>query len=253
MYCASSWKGSAAHAPDLRIEFEPTYIISADAPIAGQVAVVSGGGSGHEPLHGGFVEAGHAHGHCPGEVSPRPRPTRCTPAARPWTAAGVLFIVKNYTGDVLSFRDGRGTAPWRRRRRAKHLGRRRRGRARQSLLQGGAAWASCSWRRSWARPQPGYDLDQCADLAPGQSERRSMGMALTSCIVPANGKPTFDLGDDEMEIGIGIHGEPGQKRMPLATVDNHRPCSWRTSWTTASTPARRASGIGTLVIGWTSP
>jgi len=218
-------EGMALAHPDLLcVCLEPKYIVRADAPIAGKVAIVSGGGSGHEPLHGGFVGKGMLDGACPGEVFTSPTPDQmvaCGQAVN--SGAGVLFVVKNYTGDVLSFetaaellhddgvpvrtvlidddvavKDSLYTA-----------GRRGVGGAViVEKIAGGAAEA-------------GYDLAQVAALAQRVSiNSRSMGMALTSCITPAAGKPTFDLGADEVEIGIGIHGEPGQRRIPFTDADD---------------------------------
>jgi len=212
-----------AHSDLLTVSLDPKLIVRADAPVAGKVAVISGGGSGHEPLHGGFVGMGMLDGACPGEVFTSPTPDQmlaCGLAVN--SGAGVLLIVKNYTGDVLSFetaaeflhaegvpvqtvlvdddvavKDSLFTAG-------------RRGVGATVILEkivGGAAEA-------------GYGLDQLAALARKvNTSSRSMGMALTSCVVPAAGHPTFSLGDDEIEIGIGIHGEPGQKRMRMTTAD----------------------------------
>lgn len=212
-----------AHPDMITVHFDPNYITRADAPVRGKVALVSGGGSGHEPMHGGFVGRGMLDAACPGEVFTSPTPDQMYEAAKAVNSgAGVLFLVKNYTGDVLNFevaaelahadgipvqsilidddvavKDSLYTAG-------------RRGVGTTVLLEkivGGAAEA-------------GYSLDECADLARKvNSHGRTMGMALTSCTVPAAGKPTFDLGEDEIEIGIGIHGEPGQKRIAMASAD----------------------------------
>ena len=216
-------EGMAAAHPDLRVEFEPTYIVRADAPVSGQVAVVSGGGSGHEPLHGGFVGPGMLTGACPGEVFTSPTPDQMYACGQAVDGgAGVLFIVKNYTGDVLSFEmaaellHGDGVA-------VQNILVDDDVAVRDSLFTAGRRGVGLTVLMEkivGAAAEAGYDLDQCADLARRVNQSgRSMGMALTSCIVPANGKPTFDLGADEMEIGIGIHGEPGQKRMPLTSAD----------------------------------
>jgi len=216
-------RGMAAAHPELKVSIDPHYIVRADAPVPGKVAVVSGGGSGHEPLHGGFVGVGMLDGACPGEVFTSPTPDQmyaCGQAVN--SGAGVLFLVKNYTGDVLSFetaaellhfenipvqtilvdddvavKDSLYTAG-------------RRGVGTTVIME----------KIVGAAAEAGYDLDQCADLARKVNQYgRSMGVALTSCTVPAAGKPSFELGDDEMEIGIGIHGEPGQKRMPVVSAD----------------------------------
>lgn len=217
-------EGMALAHPDLlRVSLEPKYIVRADAPVAGKVAVVSGGGSGHEPLHGGFVGLGMLDGACPGEVFTSPTPDQmlaCGLAVN--SGAGVLLIVKNYTGDVLSFetaaellyaegvpvrtvlvdddvavKDSLYTA-----------GRR------------GVGGAVIVEKIAGAATEAGYNLAQAAELAQRVSlGSRSMGMALTSCTTPAAGRPTFDLGADEIEIGIGIHGEPGQRRIPISDAD----------------------------------
>ncbi|MCO5185077.1 MAG: dihydroxyacetone kinase subunit DhaK [Anaerolineae bacterium] len=216
-------QGMAAAHPELSVHIDPHYIVRGDAPVAGKVAVISGGGSGHEPMHGGFVGVGMLDGACPGEVFTSPTPDQmyeCGMAAN--SGAGVLFLVKNYTGDVMNFEMA-----------AEMLA--AEGVPVQSILidddvavkdslytagRRGVGTTVIIEKIVGAAAEAGYNLDQCADLARKvNSYGRSMGMALTSCIVPAAGKPTFDLGDDEIEIGIGIHGEPGQKRMPMTSAD----------------------------------
>jgi dihydroxyacetone kinase-like protein len=214
---------AVAHADVLNVHFDPYYIYRADAPVKGKVAIVSGGGSGHEPMHGGFVGMGMLDGACPGEVFTSPTPDQmyeCAQAVN--SGAGVLFLVKNYTGDVMNFElaaelaHGDGIPV-------------------QSILidddvavkdslytagRRGVGVTVLMEKIVGAAAEAGYDLDQCADLARRVNlNGRSMGMAITSCIVPAAGKPTFDLGDDEIEIGIGIHGEPGQKTIKHTTAD----------------------------------
>lgn len=216
-------EGMAAAHPELKINLDPKYVYRADAPVAGKVAVISGGGSGHEPMHGGFVGKGMLDAACPGEVFTSPTPDQMYEAAKAVASeAGVLFLVKNYTGDVMNFelaaeqvagegikvqsilidddaavKDSLYTAG-------------RRGVGSTVLIEkivGGAADA-------------GYDLDKLADLArKANTYGRSIGVALTSCIVPSAGKPTFDLPEDEFEFGIGIHGEPGRERMKMKTAD----------------------------------
>jgi dihydroxyacetone kinase-like protein len=216
-------QGIAAAHPDLvRVNFDPNYIVRADAPVEGKVAVVSGGGSGHEPMHGGFVGLGMLDAACPGEVFTSPTPDQMLEATKAVNGgAGVLHIVKNYTGDVMNFemaadlagsegieveavvidddvavQDSLYTA-----------GRRGVG---TTVLAEKICGAAAEERRS---------LEQVAELCRRVNENgRSMGMALTACTVPAAGQPTFELGDDEMEIGIGIHGEPGRERRPLASA-----------------------------------
>jgi dihydroxyacetone kinase-like protein len=214
---------AAAHGDVLTVHIDPHYIYRADAPVAGKVAIVSGGGSGHEPMHGGFVGMGMLDGACPGEVFTSPTPDQMYEVAKAVdSGAGVLFLVKNYTGDVLNFETAAELA---------HAD----GIKVQSILvdddvavkdslytagRRGVGGTVLIEKIVGAAAEAGYDLDQCADLARKVNLRvRSMGMALTSCTVPAAGKPTFDLAEDEIEIGIGIHGEPGQKRMKMATAD----------------------------------
>ncbi len=217
-------EGMAVAHPDLlKVNFDPKYVYRADAPVAGKVAIVSGGGSGHEPMHGGFVGMGMLDGACPGEVFTSPTPDQmyeCGVAVN--SGAGVLYIVKNYTGDVMNFEVAAETA---------HA----EGIPVQNILidddvavkdslytagRRGVGTTVLAEKVVGAAAEAGYDLDQCADLCRKvNSYGRSMGMAITSCIVPAAGKPTFDLPDDEIEMGVGIHGEPGQKRMKMASAD----------------------------------
>jgi len=212
-----------AHGDLLRIDYANNVVIRKDAPRRGKVGLVSGGGSGHEPLHGGFVGLGMLDAACPGAVFTSPVPDQMEAATRAVDGgAGVLHIVKNYTGDVLNFQmaaelvageievatvvtnddvavqDSLYTAG-------------RRGVGATVLLEkiaGGCA-------------EVGGSLKDVTDIAVKvNASARSMGMALTSAIVPAAGTPTFELADDEMEIGIGIHGEPGRRREKLAPVDD---------------------------------
>ena len=172
---------------------------------------------GHEPLHAGFVGFGMLDAACPGQVFTSPTPDQMTAAAKAVdTGAGVLFIVKNYEGDVMNFEMA-----------AELLGAgspqsspttmcRSRDRPTRPA---GAAWPAPWWsRRSSAPPpRPGAILRRSKSLGRLVNGRtRSMGVALTSCTVPAAGKPTFEIGPDEMEMGVGIHGEPGRRRVKLA-------------------------------------
>ncbi len=212
----------AAHPDLVRVQYDPNVVIRADAPVQGKVGLISGGGSGHEPMHGGFVGMGMLDAACPGEVFTSPTPDQMHEATKAVNGgAGVVHIVKNYTGDVMNFdmaaelarsegievesvlvdddvavQDSLYTA-----------GRRGVG---TTVLMEKIAGAAAEERRSLA--------DVAAVARKVNEQGRSMGMALTSCIVPAAGKPTFELGDDEMEIGIGIHGEPGRERMKMKTV-----------------------------------
>ena len=210
----------AAH-PDVRVDHENKIIYRADAPVQGKVGLISGGGSGHEPLHGGFVGMGMLDAACAGEVFTSPVPDQMLAATRLVDGGkGVLHIVKNYTGDVMNFemaaelaaadtgvevvsvvtdddvavQDSLYTAG-------------RRGVGVTVLLE----------KITGAAAEEGRDLAAVADVARKvNGQGRSMGMALTSCTVPAAGVPTFDLPEGEMEIGIGIHGEPGRRRVPVA-------------------------------------
>src|SRR4051794_10551988 len=209
----------AAYSDRLRISYDPKIVIRADAPVQGKVGLVSGGGSGHEPMHGAFVGPGMLDAACPGEVFTSPTPDQMQAATQAVDGgAGVLHIVKNYTGDVMNFdmaaemgqgegievvevvtnddvavEDSLYTA-----------GRRGVG---ITVIAEKICGAAADERRS---------LAEVADLCRRvNAEGRSMGMALTPCITPSSGQPSFELADDEMEIGIGIHGEPGRFREPL--------------------------------------
>jgi dihydroxyacetone kinase-like protein len=214
-------RGMAAAHSELRVDLDNKIVYRADAPVQGKVGLVSGGGSGHEPLHGGFVGLGMLDAACAGEVFTSPVPDQVVAATQGVNGgAGVLHIVKNYTGDVMNFemaaelaaaendvevavvvtnddvavQDSTYTAG-------------RRGVGGTVLVE----------KIAGAAAEEGRKLSEVADLAGRvNANARSMGMALTSCTVPAAGKPTFDLPDNEMEIGIGIHGEPGRRRVPMA-------------------------------------
>ena len=216
-------EGMAAAHPEIRVNLDPKYMVRADAPVQGKVALVSGGGSGHEPMHGGFVGMGMLDGACPGEVFTSPTPDQMYECAKAVDGgAGVLFLVKNYTGDVLNFETATELA---------HAD----GIKVQSILVDDDAAVKDSLYTAGrlgvgttvliekivgAAAEAGYNLQQCADLARRVNQNgRSLGMALTSCTVPAAGRPTFELGDDEFEFGIGIHGEPGRERYKMKTAD----------------------------------
>ncbi len=213
----------AAHPELLKVHYDPNFVYRADAPVQGKVALVSGGGSGHEPMHGGFVGMGMLDAACPGEVFTSPTPDQMLEAAKMVNGgAGVLNIVKNYTGDVMNFEM------------AAELGRGE-GMEVQNILidddvavkdslytagRRGVGTTVLAEKICGGAAEAGYNLKQVADLCRKVNiNGRSMGMALTSCIVPSAGKPTFDLPEDEMEIGIGIHGEPGRKRMKVQSAD----------------------------------
>ncbi|MDT7883334.1 MAG: dihydroxyacetone kinase subunit DhaK [Thermoflexus sp.] len=217
-------EGMAKAHPDLiKVHFNPNYVYRADAPRPGKVAVISGGGSGHEPMHVGFVGYGMLDAACPGAVFTSPTPDQMYEAAKTvHGGAGILMIVKNYAGDVMNFDMAADLL-------------RGEGYQVESVLiaddvavesslysQGrrGTGTTVLAEKILGAAAERGYDLQRLAALGRRVAENgRSMGMALTSCIVPHVGKPTFELGEDEMEIGIGIHGEPGRYREPLKKAD----------------------------------
>ena len=210
-----------AHGDLVKVSFDPTYVTRAKATKAGKVALLSGGGSGHEPLHAGFVGAGMLDAACPGAVFTSPTPDQMAAAAQAVNSgAGVLFIVKNYEGDVMNFEMAteildlpnatvktnddvavenstyttgrRGVA----------------GTVIVEKIVGAAAEEN----------RPLAALKELGDRVNGRT--RSMGVALTSCTVPAAGKPTFELGGDEIEMGVGIHGEPGRRRVKHKSADD---------------------------------
>ncbi len=212
-----------AHAGRLVVHTDPHWIARADAPVAGKVALVSGGGSGHEPMHGGFVGPGMLDAACPGEVFTSPTPDQMLAATRAVDGgAGVLHIVKNYTGDVMNFEM------------AADLARDEGLQVEQVVIADDVAVEDSLYtagRRGvgatvlaekicGAAAEEGRPLAAVAGLCRTVDERsRSMGVALTSCTVPAAGRPTFELGEDEMEVGIGIHGEPGTHREAVRPAD----------------------------------
>ena len=213
---------AAAHADLIRVE-APNIVVRRNAPRPGKVGVISGGGSGHEPMHGGFVGMGMLDAACPGAVFTSPVPDQMLAATKAVDGgAGVLHIVKNYTGDIMNFEMAAEMA------RAEGID------VTAIVIADDVAVKDSLWtagRRGvggtvlaekivGAAAEAGADLATVTALCQKvKDEVRSMGMALTSCTVPQAGKPTFDLPDDEMEIGVGIHGEPGRTRMKLASAD----------------------------------
>lgn len=210
---------AAAHGDLLTVHTDPDYIVRADAPRQGKVGIVSGGGSGHEPMHGGFVGRGMLDAACPGAVftSPSPDPIQAATLAVNG-GAGVLHIVKNYSGDVLNFEMAAELAQ-------------AEGvevasvvidddvAVKDSLYTAGRRGVGATVLAEkivGAAAERGFDLAAVKELCERvNANARSMGMALTPCTVPHAGRPTFELGENEMEIGIGIHGEPGRERVPL--------------------------------------
>ncbi|MGK7876753.1 MAG: dihydroxyacetone kinase subunit DhaK [Xenococcaceae cyanobacterium] len=223
-FVRESLEGMAAVHPDLiKVHFDPHFVYRADAPVQGKVAIISGGGSGHEPMHGGFVGAGMLDAACPGEVFTSPTPDQMLEAAKMVNAgAGILNIVKNYSGDIMNFEMAAELAV------SENI------RVLNILIDDDVAVKDSLYTQGrrgvgttvlaekicGAAAEEGYDLKQLANLCRKVNiNGRSMGMALTSCTTPAKGSPTFDLGDEEIEVGIGIHGEPGCERMSLSSAD----------------------------------
>src|ERR1700736_4946308 len=212
----------AAFSDIIKVHTNPNYITRADAPVKGKVALVSGGGSGHEPMHGGFVGRGMLDAACPGEVFTSPVPGQMLAATKAVDGgAGVVHIVKNYTGDVLNFKlaaedaadegikvtavvidddvavqDSLYTA-----------GRR------------GVGATVLAEKIAGAAAESGADLAKVTDTIKRVNARaRSFGVALSSCVPPASGKAIFELPEGQIELGVGIHGEPGRRRAPLGTA-----------------------------------
>jgi dihydroxyacetone kinase-like protein len=210
----------AAH-PDLRVDHQNKVIYRGDAPRQGKVGLISGGGSGHEPLHGGFVGVGMLDAACCGEVFTSPVPDQMMAATEAVDGgAGVLHIVKNYTGDVMNFEMAAEMASASSGIEVVSVVTDDDVAVQDSLYTVGRRGVGVTVlveKIAGAAAEEGRGLGEVADVAKRVNDAgRSMGMALTSCTVPAAGKATFDLPDDEMEVGIGIHGEPGRRRVPLA-------------------------------------
>lgn len=217
---SESLDGFAAVHADLVVLGEERKFVRRKTLEPGKVGLISGGGSGHEPLHAGFVGAGMLDAACPGQVFTAPTPDQMMAAAAAVdTGAGVLFIVKNYEGDVMNFDMGAEMASAEVKtmvvdddvaveRSTYSTGRR------------GVAGTLVVEKMVGAAAETRLDLGHLQALGQEVNRRtRSMGVALTSCTVPAAGKPTFAIGEGEMEMGVGIHGEPGRRRVALATAD----------------------------------
>jgi dihydroxyacetone kinase-like protein len=207
-----------AHADIVRFHASPRYVTRAQPGRKGKVALISGGGSGHEPLHCGFVGLGMLDAACPGQVFTSPTPDQMLEAALAVEmGGGVLFIVKNYAGDVMNFEIA-----------AEMLDRPHATvlvhddvslPENQGMGRRGVAGTTIVEKIVGAAAEAGADLESCRALGERVvAATASMGVALTSCTVPALGKPTFEIADDEMEMGVGIHGERGRERAPLATA-----------------------------------
>ena len=215
--------GIAAAHPELRVDHEHKVIYRANSPITGKVGLISGGGSGHEPLHGGFVGVGMLDAACAGEVFTSPTPDQMYEATKLVDAgAGVLHIVKNYTGDILNFEMAAEMAGEDAGVKVETIVTNDDVAVADSLYTAGRRGVGVTVlleKICGAAAEAGADLASVAAIARKvNGAGRTMGVALTSCTVPAAGKPTFELADTEMEIGIGIHGEPGRYREPLGTA-----------------------------------
>jgi dihydroxyacetone kinase-like protein len=211
----------AAHGDRLRVDLENRVIFRKDAPVRGKVGLVSGGGSGHEPMHGGFVGLGMLDAACAGEVFTSPVPDQIMAAtAGVDGGAGVLHIVKNYTGDVMNFEMAAEMAAAETNTEVLAVVTDDDVAVQDSLFTAGRRGVGVTVlleKIVGAAAEEGRPLGDVADLARKvNGQGRSMGLALTSCTVPAAGKPTFELGESEFELGVGIHGEPGRRRLPLA-------------------------------------
>jgi dihydroxyacetone kinase-like protein len=210
---------AAAHADIVSLGADHKFVRRRELQ-RGKVGLVSGGGSGHEPLHTGFVGRGMLDAACPGQVFTSPTPDQMVAAVEAVdTGSGCLFIVKNYEGDVMNFQMAADLA-------GKNIA--------TVVTDDDVAVEKSTWstgRRGvagtlivekivGAAAEQGASLAELKALGDQVNRRtRSMGVALTSCTVPAAGKPTFTLGEDEMEIGVGIHGEPGRRRVKLSSAD----------------------------------
>ncbi len=220
---AEALLGIEAARSDVRVDHANRIIYRRDAAKTGKVGLVSGGGSGHEPLHGGFVGLGMLDAACAGQIFTSPTPDQMLEATKcVGSDAGVLHIVKNYTGDVMNFEM------------AAELAAADTGITVDSVVvnddvavedslytagRRGVGVTVLLEKLVGAAAEEGRSLTDLVALAQSVNEAgRSMGMALTSCTVPAAGKPTFELAEDEMELGIGIHGEPGRRRVELGSA-----------------------------------
>jgi dihydroxyacetone kinase-like protein len=210
---------AAAHADIVQLNLEPTFL-TRQQKASNKVAVISGGGSGHEPLHAGYIGFGMLDAACPGQVFTSPTPDQMLAAAEAVHAGkGVLFIVKNYAGDVMNFEMAAEMLPF------EHA---------TVLTSDDCAVVNSTYttgRRGVAGTvivekcvgslaETGADLAQCKALGDKvNSSTASIGVALTSCTVPAAGRPTFDISETELEMGVGIHGEPGRRRETMREAD----------------------------------
>ncbi len=210
-----------AHADLVVVHHEPTFVTRAKPAKKGKVALISGGGSGHEPLHAGFVGEGMLDAACPGTVFTSPTPDQMLAAAEAVeNGGGVLFIVKNYEGDVMNFEMAAEMASFDQ---ATVLTNDDCAVEDSTYTTGrrGVAGTVVVEKMVGALAEQGGDLSACQALGQRiNAQTRSMGVALTSCTVPAAGTPTFEIGDDEIEMGVGIHGEPGRKRIKMKSAND---------------------------------
>jgi phosphoenolpyruvate---glycerone phosphotransferase subunit DhaK len=206
--------------PDLiRVHYDPNFVVRTDAPVTGKVAVISGGGSGHEPLNIGYVGKGMLDAACPGAVFTSPTPDQFLAATRAvYGGEGALYVVKNYSGGVLNMEMAVELAE-------------EEGYAVDTVLirddvstdqvdnRRGMGAAILVEKIAGAAAESGLALEEVTAIAQQASNQaRSMGVAVSSCTSPSVGRPTFDLPGDEMEVGVGIHGEPGRRREPLTNA-----------------------------------
>ncbi|MFF2821534.1 dihydroxyacetone kinase subunit DhaK [Arthrobacter koreensis] len=212
-----------AHHDLVKVHADPAYVTRRDAPVSGKVSLVSGGGSGHEPLHSGYVGRGMLDAAVPGAVFTSPTPDQILPAiTNTDSGAGVLLIVKNYTGDILNFETAAELAQ------AEGID------VKSVVVNDDVAVEDSLYtagrrgvggtvlveRIAGAAAERGDSLDAVTSLAERVNAGvRSMGVALSACTVPHAGEPSFDLAESEIELGVGIHGEPGRRRMPMAPAD----------------------------------
>jgi dihydroxyacetone kinase-like protein len=208
-----------AHPDLLRVEFEPTFVSRKNKP-AGKVALISGGGTGHEPLHAGFVGIGMLDAACPGQIFTSPTPDQMLAAAHAMdTGKGILFIVKNYAGDSMNFQIAsemldleNATVLVNDDVAVEH--------STYTTGRRGVAGTVMVEKMVGAAAVQGADLYACKELGDRVNKNTaSMGVAFSSCVVPAAGRPTFDIGPDEFEMGVGIHGEPGRRREKIKPAD----------------------------------
>ena len=214
----------AAHGDLLSVHYDPHYITRRAKPSKPKVGVLSGGGSGHEPMHGGFVGLGMLDAACPGAVFTSPTPDQMLEATKAISGGeGVLHIVKNYTGDIMNFELAAELA------RGEDI-------AVESVVinddvavkdslytagRRGVGTTVLAEKIVGAAAEAGRPLAEVKALCERvNAHGRSMGLALTGCTVPHAGKPTFELPEAQMELGVGIHGEPGRQRLPLAPADS---------------------------------